>query len=298
MAAITIQDILGRPLQHVKEEIITFITKLLVVAYGALAIGLAYFAQSMDGPVTQLSGSVFGALGSPILGIIVMGAAVPWANKYGALAGAAVSLAINLWVSLGGALHASPLKPLPPITTEKCFELNTSLYKNGLSTVLYNMSVSHADEHGILPTTINYNIRKNGGPSDSFFLYDITYEWYPVIGCIVCIAFGLVVSLLTNPRQNGKSRFSVDTCSNEAKYIFPFLRSFWGFEDGLTNINKHRFETVKTKNVLPNENKELRNEHMEMETTSPLLISENPDIIQIETSITKIARRDEDLDFL
>ncbi|GFO44793.1 sodium-coupled monocarboxylate transporter 1 [Plakobranchus ocellatus] len=133
MAANTVQDILPSLLRSASEATITFVTKLFVGFYGSLAIGLAYLAQSMDGPVTQLASAVFGAFGAPILGIFVMGAAVPWANKFGALAGVVVSLALNLWIGLGSAIQAAPLKTLPPITTENCFEpadmLNSSSYK-------------------------------------------------------------------------------------------------------------------------------------------------------------------------
>ena len=277
MAANTIQDILGRPLRLQKEATITLITKVLVIVYGALAIGLAYLAQSMDGPVTQLSSSVFGAFGSPILGIMILGAAVPWANKFGALAGAAVSLAINLWISLGSALQASPLKPLTPITTENCHEFSSSPFHHGLLNKTHNTEYSYTTAYDNL---ISVNDTKIHTPvyRDTFVLYDITYEWYPVIGCIVCITTGLVVSFLTS-RIDGGCGSSVNIGLTDAKYIFPFLRKYWRLRGDGSEIDSLDQDNNETDEYTPSGKGDIQNEHIELETVSPLLLHDVPETI-------------------
>ncbi|RUS87360.1 hypothetical protein EGW08_004902 [Elysia chlorotica] len=85
LAANTVEDILRRPLRSMSEGSITLLTKLFVLVYGGIILSLAYLAKAMKGPITQMANTVFGACGSPIMGIFLMGAAVPWANKHGAL---------------------------------------------------------------------------------------------------------------------------------------------------------------------------------------------------------------------
>ncbi|GFO44795.1 sodium-coupled monocarboxylate transporter 1 [Plakobranchus ocellatus] len=269
MAANTIQDILPSLLKSASEATITFVTKLLVVLYGSLAIGLAYLAQSMDGPVIQLAVAMFGAFGAPLLGIIVMGAAVPWANKFGALAGVVVSLPLNLWIAFGSVIQAAPLKTLPPITTENCFKpadmLNSSSYnalvtKETLRSVYRNVS-GYSDHFGLM----NHTEPSTDNSVDTFFMYDISYEWYTPIGFVCCIIVGLFVSFLTNPRPYGAGLYNRGTVSayTDAKYIFPFLRGFWKMDD------EENFDSIeKTGSSLTTG---VKNGHLDIENLSPLL---------------------------
>ena len=272
MAANTVQDILRRPLGHLKEATITFITKLLVLAYGALAIGLAFFmATYMHGPATQMVGAVFGAIGSPIMGIIVMGASIPWANKYGAFAGALASLGVNLWVSLGSILQATPLKALSPITTENCFAKNSSAFSSQTDLVIssnLNTHQTNLSSYENLQTTVTYKSNEAPNAGDTFFLYDITYEWYPIIGCTVCILVGLIVSFLTSPRSERDSGYSVHLGLTDAKYIFPFLRPFWGFEDELNAEDDDKDNNFEIEDEKPEKHgdADTKREPLEMET--------------------------------
>ena len=236
MAANTVQDILRQQLRNLEEGTITLITKLLVVAYGTLAIGLAYLAHSMDGPVTQLSASVFGALGSPILAIILLGASVPWANKYGALAGAAASLTFNLWMSLGRVFHGTPAKPLLSVSTRNCSVLlldpaeksDLSRSQDVLETDAFNSYNSSMWNYAMPVSTPSYPM----GGRETFFLYNISYEWYTLIGCLVGIGIGLAVSFLST-LQYERKKCVITRCLTytEPRYILPCLRNFWGMRE-------------------------------------------------------------------
>ena len=267
MAANTVQDVLKRPLQHFREATITFVTKLLVLAYGTLAIGMAFFmAKWMQGPATQMAGALFGALGSPIMGIIIMGASIPWANKYGAFAGAISSLCINLWVSLGSVLQAKPLKALSPIITDNCFTAN--------STVTGARHNQTSTTYQIIPSMMNSTDTKTPDSHDTFFLYDITYEWYPVIGCIVCITIGLIVSFLTNPKPEGMLGCSSETAATDAKYIYPFLRKYWGFS--LVDEQDIEFDGDRMGKCDSNRQAAKNGKTVEMENLNPLLTKSHP----------------------
>ncbi|GFR92440.1 sodium-coupled monocarboxylate transporter 1 [Elysia marginata] len=242
MAANTVQDILRRPLQKVQEGTITLITKLLVVGYGTLAIALAYLAKTLDGPVTQLAGSVMGALGAPVVVIIFMGASVPWANKHGALTGAAASLAFNLWMSLGRTFHASPVTPLPSISPGNCSRLSSSSENFG-DFLQFNSSANSIDlarHDADLETSTpgSHSVENSAQAQEPFFLYVISYEWYTLIGCVVGISIGLAVSFLSSLRYHGNHRLPVirrNVEYTDAIYMFPCVRRFWGMTDQPAN---------------------------------------------------------------
>ena len=211
LAANTVEDILQWPLQRASEGTITFISKLMAAAFGGHVIGLALFASSLEGPIIQMASTAFGALGSPILGIFIMGATVPWANKFGALVGAVVSLSFNLWICAGSALYGSPPKPLPSIGLEGCSRLT------GGATVLTDKA--------------NNNTTTPGYENDVSFLFRISYEWYALLGTTVCMAVGLAVSALVRMLCGARHTGSKGMCVvNEAdsRYIFPCVRWIWG----------------------------------------------------------------------
>ncbi|GFO44794.1 sodium-coupled monocarboxylate transporter 1 [Plakobranchus ocellatus] len=281
MAANTVEDILHRPLRTVKEATVTFITKICVLVYGIFIVGLAYSAQSIDGPVTQLAGAVFGAFGSPLLGIIVIGSCVPWVNKFGASAGLVVSLAYNLWISVGNLNYGNPLKPLPPITTENCFEptqvsnSSSSYYGVTHETVnSFNDTLENTSKYSIIFTSTanNTSNMRSTTSNDTFLLYNISYEWYTPMGFAVCVITCLIVSYFTNLKRQSKSE-SGKSCYTEAKYIIPCLRRFWGMGDMTKSCNEFDAEGKEAKQSTPmrDSDSEDENGNIEIENVFPLL---------------------------
>ena len=53
----------------------------LVVAFGALAIGMAYLMSQLGGSILQISFSLGGIIGGPTLGLYTMGIFFPFANS-------------------------------------------------------------------------------------------------------------------------------------------------------------------------------------------------------------------------
>ncbi|GFR83645.1 sodium-coupled monocarboxylate transporter 1 [Elysia marginata] len=233
LAANTVEDVMRQPLRSLSEGTITLLTKLFVLFYGGIIIGLAYLAKSLKGPITQMASSVFGACGSPILGIFLMGGAVPWANKYGALSGLLASLTFNLWITVGNRVHGVPIEPLPSIGTEGCSKwagLDNStdavdiFLSNFTSSVLFNTVTANS-------SGIQQGAMGGTSPSEIFPMYKISYDWYSMFGTIVCVVVGLLVSYLTNRCcADVKGRPAI-AFSTESRLIFPFLRRFWGIEE-------------------------------------------------------------------
>ncbi|RUS77037.1 hypothetical protein EGW08_015217 [Elysia chlorotica] len=280
MAANTVQDFLSRPLRRVREATITFVTKVFALLYGALAILMSFFmAEYMTGPATQMTSAMMSALGSPVMGIIVMGASVPWANKYGALVGALVSLVVNLWMGMGSVIHAKPPTPLGPVPTDKCPVSNSSGFQTHASLTLdtqlnhYTNFLNADYEMFATTTTMSSNHLNRTTTSDMFFLYEISYEWYPVVGGLVCIITGLVVSFLTSLSKNDKGLCFFHPGSTEAKYIFPFLRRFWALRDDLMDSDLDEDELSKSEMTkLESRRKvDMTKDTLNMENVYPLL---------------------------
>ncbi|KAH3850928.1 hypothetical protein DPMN_093404 [Dreissena polymorpha] len=80
MSANTLKDILPNVLRNAQQYNQTVIAKVASMVFGAMAVGLAYLAKSLSGPVTQITLTTFGAAGGPMAGIFFLGAVFPQAN--------------------------------------------------------------------------------------------------------------------------------------------------------------------------------------------------------------------------
>ncbi|XP_070178289.1 sodium-coupled monocarboxylate transporter 1-like isoform X2 [Littorina saxatilis] len=102
VAAVMWQDFLKPFLGHRLTEVQkTWVTKLLVLIFGGVGIGVAFLASGLEGTVLQATLSFAGAADGPILGLFLLGGLFPWANSYGAIVGGIVSLCLNIWISIG-----------------------------------------------------------------------------------------------------------------------------------------------------------------------------------------------------
>ncbi|CAG5126218.1 unnamed protein product [Candidula unifasciata] len=212
LAANTVEDLLKAPLKNMQEATVTLITKLLVCSYGMLIIGLAYGASYLKGPVTNMMASSVGACGGPILGIFLLGALIPWSNKYGAIGGGVVSLVINILLTLANLTYGSNVKFLPAPTSDMCLQnsSNISAAAINVSRIYFNNDTLY--KHGANQTFVSQTVKYR---RYSFFLYNISFEWYGLIGTSVCLMLGIFISHCTRRRCKKVT---------DAKLLFPFVR--------------------------------------------------------------------------
>ncbi|BFZ00829.1 hypothetical protein BsWGS_03870 [Bradybaena similaris] len=231
LAANTVEDLLKVPMQSLTEKRVTLIAKMFVVLYGAIIVGLAYGASSVKGPVTQMSVSIFGACGGPIFGMFLLGLMVPWANKYGALAGGLLAIMFNIFLALTGQLYGRKPTKLPPVSTANCPSSGnvSSVFSSYLltSTASGNIFTEDANDNFTSFSSVasNHVFTSSEMPMiDSKlqeygnFLFDISYVWYSLIGTTVCLLVGLFVSYLT--------RGLVKSTPNP-ELLSKFSRRFW-----------------------------------------------------------------------
>ncbi|GFO44797.1 sodium-coupled monocarboxylate transporter [Plakobranchus ocellatus] len=216
LAAILVEGMLSSSGYKPTERKATLITKLAVAVVGSVIVGLAYCAQFMRGPVTQMVGSINGSFGSPVVGVFLLAALVPWANKFGAGIGVLLSVGLMLTLTLGGQTLGALPRPLPPAPINNCGPNKTI---DAIVNLIYNVSLlngSMLDESNTTQISV-----ATASPYDpKFFLFDISYEWYSVFGTLFCMAIGLLVSFLSShlvPKGN----------QPKPELMFHFCRRFW-----------------------------------------------------------------------
>ena len=82
----------------------TRLSKVFVVGFGALVMGLTWVASRMGG-VLAAALALFGAIGGPLLGLFTLGIFVPFVNWIGALCGLLTGLALTLWITVGAQMY-------------------------------------------------------------------------------------------------------------------------------------------------------------------------------------------------
>ncbi|KAK2187297.1 hypothetical protein NP493_170g00031 [Ridgeia piscesae] len=168
-AANTWEDLLKPNLPHLGEYRAALLNKLIVVVYGGVAIGVAFFVSAIPGPITQVIMALSSSVASPLFGVFVLGGLFRRANWKGALVGGVVGLCVMMTINMG-ALTVKGYNPtLPPTSTDQC-------------QVAFNSTIA--------PSAVSVT-----GLSQVFAL---SYLWYLPVGGGVTIIVGLIVSYVTD----------------------------------------------------------------------------------------------------
>ncbi|PVD24980.1 hypothetical protein C0Q70_15477 [Pomacea canaliculata] len=145
--------------------------------------------------VTKLTIAALGAANGPLGGLFIMGFVFPQANKIGAITGSVIAFTFNMWMSLSIFMYGACKPKKPAGSLYGCPEYNSSsaLLPVTADPFMYlNETTSfYGNESAVVETT-------SCDVTAGFFLYNISYLWYTLIGCIICVAIGLAVSLITN----------------------------------------------------------------------------------------------------
>ncbi|XP_077515823.1 sodium-coupled monocarboxylate transporter 1-like [Amblyomma americanum] len=183
LAAVTLEDIIKRYIKKdMSDRYATNLTKMIAMLFGVVAIGLVYGAQSM-GNVLQAALSIFGIVGGPLLGVFTLGMFFPCANSIGAGVGTITSLAACFWIGFG-AFAYKPAVRKAPVSVLGCVSEYLNATGQDVSNFTYPKPVDIAEAN-----------------KDILFVYQISYVWYSMIGCVLVVVIGLIVSLLTGCRK-------------------------------------------------------------------------------------------------
>ena len=122
LAAVCLKDLI-QPFFYknktLSQSTATNISKFVAGLFGVITIGIAFLCEYVGATVLQISLSIFGILGGPLLGVISLGMFCKFANSTGAFISLVLSTAVNLWIGIGSVLYGK--RPIPkPVSTQGC----------------------------------------------------------------------------------------------------------------------------------------------------------------------------------
>ncbi|XP_076236183.1 putative sodium-dependent multivitamin transporter [Calliopsis andreniformis] len=171
LAAVTLEDYLKPLYMKVSDNELslstsTTLAKLLAFAFGIISIALAFLAQFLGG-VLQVSLTIFGIVGGPLLGLFTLGMLTESATETGSVTATTISLAFLFWIAFG---QPRPTPPMLPVA-EGC---NTNITLPTLQQVT--------------------SFVQSTGDSSYLYLYRISYMWYCPLGFVMTVIMGLLLS--------------------------------------------------------------------------------------------------------
>ncbi|XP_018555986.1 sodium-coupled monocarboxylate transporter 1 [Lates calcarifer] len=231
LAAVTVEDLI-KPYTNMSEKHLSWISKGLSFAYGALCIGMAGLASLMGG-ILQAAVSIFGVIGGPLLGLFTLGILCPFANSKGALSGLLSGLVVSLWVGIGAQIYPPPPEmTLPlPLTTDGC-NFTTANSINWTSTAL-------PVQPNYITTAPVHNLNSRPVLADNW--YSLSYLYFSPIGTIIAISVGLIVSLFTGGwGLKVESRLTLMKEDTTLYYLNKFFRDRVMRRTGKLDLTKDR----------------------------------------------------------
>uniref|UniRef100_A0A8C5PJJ9 Sodium-coupled monocarboxylate transporter 1 n=1 Tax=Leptobrachium leishanense TaxID=445787 RepID=A0A8C5PJJ9_9ANUR len=182
LAAVTVEDLI-KPHTNLSEKKLSWLSKGMSVLYGILCIAMAAVASYM-GSVIQAALSIFAIVGGPLLGLFSLGFFFPYANPLGAIIGLLVGFAMSLWVGVGAQIYPPlPSKSWPlPLSTAGC---NFTTVANWTSSA----------EMTMMTTLMQPQISDRPAIADNW--YSLSYLYFSILGTLVAVLVGLLVSVLT-----------------------------------------------------------------------------------------------------
>uniref|UniRef100_H3DLQ1 Solute carrier family 5 member 8, like n=1 Tax=Tetraodon nigroviridis TaxID=99883 RepID=H3DLQ1_TETNG len=177
LVAVTVEDFVLPLCKNLTERQVTWMNMCLSVFFGALCIGMAGVASLM-GSVLQAALSIFGMISGPLLGLYLLGMLFRTTNSIGGLVGMILGLVVTLWVGIGGQIYpptSEMTNPLP-LTTVGCTMPN------------YTTAA---------PTTSPVTLDKPPRPPLADSWYSLSYLYLSVLGTLITIVSGLLVSIIT-----------------------------------------------------------------------------------------------------
>ena len=203
LSAVTYEDFIKIFFKDMKEQTATNISKGVVVIYGLIAVGFAFILSNVEGPLGQIMASFMGAISGPEAGLFLISIFFRRAQVKAVIIGTLTGMGFVLWISIGQNFSALVLKApyLPLGPTDQCHISNNLTATNASYTFAENLS----EPVSILLNTTTVSNSVTGSPDTSRTglqtFYSISYMYFNLIGCIIVIVVGTILSLLTQPKD-------------------------------------------------------------------------------------------------
>ncbi|KAJ9575564.1 hypothetical protein L9F63_007572, partial [Diploptera punctata] len=172
--------------KSVTDETINKMIKCVVVAIGSVCLLLVFIVDKF-GSVLQLATSMVGVTAGATLGLFTFGMFYPRGNTTGALAGSIASLLIVGWIAIGAqtSIASGQFKqPYLPTSVEGC-KSNVTLQQPTMVIQKYGYTLMMNEED----------------LEEPFILYQLSFMYYTIVGLIIMLVVGAIVSHFTEPPE-------------------------------------------------------------------------------------------------
>ncbi|EFA00430.2 Putative sodium-dependent multivitamin transporter-like Protein [Tribolium castaneum] len=180
-------DFLAQFFPNISEKNKCRILKVIVVVAGLVCLGMTFLVQFLGG-IVPLTITFQAIANGPVLGIFTLGLCVPRAGAKAAFYGAIIGLVAISTIVVPARYYQSQglIDDFPkPVSTNSCTNYNQTL---------------------VLPSD-------NSVPNEPFILFRISYFFYTLIGSVVTLVVGLLISYTTS-----------DVATVDEKLITPLAR--------------------------------------------------------------------------
>ncbi|XP_046686674.1 sodium-coupled monocarboxylate transporter 2-like [Homalodisca vitripennis] len=211
--------------QHSEAKQSTFI-KSIVVIICIICASLVGVVEKL-GTVYQVAVSLMGIAQGATFSLFTLGVFFPRANSKGAIASAVASLLVTSWVILNAQLYA----------------LDGKLRFPGKVTSIDNCPASICENFNSSTSSL-FNYTGVGSPvvADSSvpLLYQLSYNYYSLLGTLTGVVAGLIVSLLTG---------TPNTATMNPDLFSPYVRRFLPRANQQLHLNKNEYILTSTNDV-------------------------------------------------
>ncbi|KAL4221250.1 Sodium-coupled monocarboxylate transporter 1 [Mactra antiquata] len=192
VSALISEDVLKVRWRNASDVQLTKASKLAVLVCGVVCTGFGVVISETKGPITQISGSILGAMDGPMTALFFMSIFLKFTTRKGILVSILCGVLFAMWLSLGYNFSTgrkeTPWLPLGP--TDKCE--NSSL---AIHNVTYSVNITFKIAMEDLAT---------GNTTESLseitglnYLYSISYMYFAAMVTFVSLAVGISISLMT-----------------------------------------------------------------------------------------------------
>ncbi|XP_043502912.1 sodium-coupled monocarboxylate transporter 1-like [Polistes fuscatus] len=204
MAAVVLEDFI-KPFRKTgfTPRITDILIKCIVIIIGVICVALAFIVEKTGSHVLQLTISLNSITNGPSLGIFTMGVLMPWVNAKGALIGGLAGCGFMSWITLTAqaAIATGRMKfDEKPVSIKECTYSFPQV--ENLFLLTPPETVLNEEDGNLFP--------------ELWALYRISYLWYTVIGTLVTLSIGLIVSIIS----------SEDVDKLDPMLLAPFIRKF------------------------------------------------------------------------
>ncbi|XP_015913589.1 putative sodium-dependent multivitamin transporter isoform X1 [Parasteatoda tepidariorum] len=198
LTVVTMQDLI-RPFvlsKNLSEIKLSIIAQLITFFYGLLCIALTFVFASV-GSLVQLSVTVFGCLGGPVLAVFLLGMFTTRSNEKGVIIGFLIGMGISSWIGFGIVAYSTKHDALP-VSIEGCPKVNSSIMINFLNATEYaDSSNSHANYIAGFENKTDIKV-ENDNTEYIFPLYRISFMWTVAVGFFLTYIIGYFSSIIIN----------------------------------------------------------------------------------------------------